>query len=198
MLWPLQCLAIASQRFIEPSSLVRHGTIFLSTVLTWIFSTTSHAYIENAAPRQMLETLHTTYPWLALERLLISKWTYEARGPGSRRTKDGKEVNDSGNVNDKLTPDSLWRELVFATNLLFSPRGIGELWDIKHAPSWSSSNPDYSVKTHFPNEVAHNNYNSLPDRGRCWSCSTTKAQHVFIRADPLLAQNSRHLLARAR
>ena len=144
ILWPLQCLAIASASFTQPSSSVRYGAVFLSAVLTWSFSTTSHDYMENAVHKQMLETLHTTYTWLAVERLLISRWTYEARGPERYRTKDGKEVDfTTAAAKRRSKPDSLWERMVFSTNLLFSPRGIGEPWEVKNVPSFSSSDPGY-------------------------------------------------------
>ena len=144
LLYPLQLLIILTASFTRPNSSIRYAAVFLSGVLTWAFHMTCHnpKYFVNNVPKQFIGTFLTTYFFLAIERLLIRKWYFGAGGPTAYKNNKTHAKVVLKDVPKRVIA-STWDRVVFATDLLFSPRSIGKPWQIKNVANYDDKNPSY-------------------------------------------------------
>lgn len=167
LLYPLQLLVIFAASFTRPHSSFRYAAVFLSGVFTWSFHKTCHnpKYFVNNVPKQFIGTFLTTYFFLAIERLLISEWYFDADGPTAytNNTTNAKVVLEDV---PKRVNASIWDRAVFAIDLLFSPRSIGKPWQIKVVPKYDDKDPGY-----------------VPSRGRFLIRTTVLSLCLFLVAD---------------
>ncbi|MCJ1379488.1 hypothetical protein MMC17_002589 [Xylographa soralifera] len=167
LLYPLQLLVIVTASFTRPKSSIRCAAVFLSGVLTWSFHKTCHnpEYFVNNVPKQFIGTSLTSYFFLAIERLLIGEWYFDAGGPTTyKNNKTHAKVVLKGVP--KRVNASIWDRMEFAMDILFSPRSIGKPWQIKNVANYDDKNPSY-----------------VPSRGRFLVRTTIFSVCLFLVAD---------------
>ena len=92
------------------------------------FDNSSDEPIENRKSRAAIGTVFTGCFFASFEKLLCSKWNVDARGPEAYRQiqrRPSKSVSR------------------YALDLLANPRGIGQPWQVKNVPHFSSLDPKY-------------------------------------------------------
>ncbi len=144
LLYPLQLVVISAAAFTRLNSSVRYAAVFLSGVLTWSFHQTCHdpKYFVNNVPKRAIGTLLTTYFFLAIERLLIGEWTFDANGPTTFKDSKTQKKVVLKDVSKRINA-SISDRVMFAMDLLFSPRSIGKRWQVKSVPNYDDKNPSY-------------------------------------------------------
>ena len=87
-----------------------------------------------------------------VEMGLLSKWSYEARGPSSRvpRPKEGatngageEDKMIFGKEGKRLTEGTTWERLCFGFNSTISSRDVNKHFEVKNVPHFSEKNHDY-------------------------------------------------------
>ena len=143
-LYPFQLVVILLASFTPPESSIRYAAVFISGVLAWSFHQTCHdpRYFVSAVPKQFIGTFLTTYFFVAVERLLIRRWYFNAGGP---TIYVDQKKNTKVYVRDvpEKADSSLWKQLVYASDLLFGPRSVGKRWEIKNVARYDYQNPSF-------------------------------------------------------
>lgn len=167
LLYPFQLLLILTASFTRPNSSFRYAAVFLSGVLTWSFHKTCHnsKYFVNNIPKQFIGTSLTSYFFLAIERLLIRKWYFDADGPTAYTNNERYARVVVEKLPTRVNP-SIWERAVFAIDVLFSPRSIGKPWQVKVLPNYDDKDPTY-----------------VPSRGRFLIQTTMLSLGLFLIAD---------------
>lgn len=145
LLYPLQLLVIFTASFTRPDSPVRYAAVFLSGLLTWAFHKTCHnpRFFGNSVPKQFIGMLLTTYFFLAIERLLIRRWFFDAGGPTNYENSKTQAKVVLKDVPKRVHNASIWDKAVFGIDLLFSPRSIGKPWQVKNVANYNDKTPTY-------------------------------------------------------
>ena len=93
----------------------------------------SKNYVDDPATRAVLGTVFIANVFLAIEKLILSKWTSDAAGPEEFRKRTGSNAKPLGHA---LSPR-------YVLDLLFNPRGLGRPWQVKNIPRFFINDPDY-------------------------------------------------------
>ena len=146
-----RAIALAAA-FTDANSALRYPAVIALAVITWQFLSTCHQYMNNRAWKSIAGFISTQFLVLYTERLLLSRWSFRAGGPASN-TDESTKVKSSGLSNGNIKsvvetqragPNSDWKARIrYAELFLFETRGIGQPWQAKNTPPFSSREPSY-------------------------------------------------------
>lgn len=140
----VQVSAFGAAAFTKPTSSLRYAALVVMVAAAYYFHLTVHDRMENRLLKTLPAGITMGSTLMAIEKLLIGKWSYEVGGPEAYRSRD----NINSSVNSKKTDHPLPKEpakskLWFAYDMIFSPRSVGTPWQVKNVPPFSSSEPLY-------------------------------------------------------
>jgi hypothetical protein len=129
--------AILSTGAATPSgSLFRYAAVMLEFAVSWRVAASAYNSAHNNGQASLFCATVFGHACTCAERLLGSKWTWEAYGPTNiNNTKRRRKSKVVVNVPVRSTRDTL----LFPFKLNLDTRGAGELWEVKNVPQWSSS-----------------------------------------------------------
>ena len=102
--------------------------ISINLACFFAYDSSSNELVEDKTARAAIATMFPVSFFASFEKLLCSKWNLEAGGPDTYRQKQTQPSK------------SLSR---YTLDLLSNPRGIGQPWQVKGVPHFSSTEPSY-------------------------------------------------------
>ncbi|KAL8823682.1 MAG: hypothetical protein Q9191_005640 [Dirinaria sp. TL-2023a] len=145
--WGLLAIQIGifgAAAFTKPTSSVRYVAIAVMAAIAYYFHSIVHKRMDNRLWKAFLSGLVVSLVLNAVERLLISRWSYEASGPEEYRERN--EVNVSAMTKNSPS-QSLQRQAEsrfwFVLDMVLSLRGVGKPWQVKNIPHFSSTHPSW-------------------------------------------------------
>ena len=137
--------------FTKPNSTIRYSAISAMASIAGYIHLMIHDRMDNRLWKSPVEGAAVYFLLNAVERLLISRWSYEVGGPEQYR----KKTESNGNVGHKNTiqsnsSQSLESRFWFILEMVFSLRGVGKPWQVKNVPPFSSRDSTYiPSRRHF-------------------------------------------------
>lgn len=134
--------------FTKPFSPLRLAILPLQALVLWLIS---EQYLQAIPAISVATVVAGNAPKYVLHYLdvaLLSKWTFEAKGPatcsGSRRT-DLKKTDDARvqTSNIPFTSTNTRARLMFGLNTTVSQRHARTPYEVKNVPYFSSTNPQF-------------------------------------------------------
>lgn len=118
----------------RPFSSLRYPAVVLISILCWAFLSTIHYHMENRTWKAIWCSVATSFPLVSVEKLLLSRWSYDARGPEAYRKKNDAVKRGEEKPRPNSTLEHILDRLIFALDTLFSTRGLGKPWEVKGIP----------------------------------------------------------------
>lgn len=138
-----QLSVLGAAAFTKSSSSIRYVAVAFMTAIACYFHLTVHEHMNNRLWKTFPAGIVIGAVLTAIERLLISKWNYEAGGAEEYRKK--VTLNGSTTTRAKFPApyEPASSRLWFTLDTAFSPHGVGHPWQVKNVPHFSSKDPSY-------------------------------------------------------
>jgi hypothetical protein len=140
----VQCHAAIMMGFTSPDSFWRLATLPFQFWIIWASTRASHTGTFNMF-QSMATNYAVSYVFDYVDRVLLQRWSFEARGPtrtfrsdsvtnGSATKKEASKVN---------SPDSVWARLVFGFDATNSRRHVNTPYEVNNCPHFSAKDESY-------------------------------------------------------
>lgn len=140
----VQIFVLGTAAFTKPTSSLRYAAILVMIAAACSFKLTVHDRMENRILKALPAGTTMGGILMAIERLLIGKWSYEVGGPEMFRSRNNLNGSAMSKKTEHPLPNQPARSrLWFAYDMIFSPRGVGKPWQVKNVPRFSSNDTSY-------------------------------------------------------
>lgn len=140
----VQVFVLGIAVFTKPASSLRYAGILVMIAAACYFHLTVHDRMENRILKALPAGTTMGSMLMAIQKLLIGKWSYEVGGPEMFRSRNNLNGSATSKKTDHPLPNQPARSrLWFTYDMIFSPRGVGKPWLVKNVPRFSSNDTSY-------------------------------------------------------
>ncbi|TVY80984.1 Acetyltransferase ataH [Lachnellula suecica] len=132
--------------FTNPNSLLRPASLPFTAACMWFTVLNSPGFMVRSAWAALLGGYAATFFFQYLDVGLLSRWSFETRGPTygiSKSSRTALNERDPKGEHPKLQQGSSMQRIRFALSTLLNFRFIGTPEQVKNVPRFPNSDPNY-------------------------------------------------------